>query len=79
MNVARTLFALATALAFTSPSPAQEDVNDASEKAMKAAMARVAPFVAKIETAGGQEVVGGAPGPGGPQAGVRKEIGRAHV
>lgn len=76
MNALRTLVALTAALAFPSWSQAQ-DVNDASEKAMKAAMLRVAPFVAKIETAGGQEVVGGggAPGPGGPQAGVRKGVG----
>ncbi len=75
MNIARTLFALVAAVALVSPSRAQEDVNDASEKAMKAAMARVAPFVAKIETSGGQEVVGAAPGAGGPQAGVRKGVG----
>ena len=75
MNALRTMLASLLAVAVGSPSPAQDDVNDASEVAMKAAMARVAPFVAKIETSGGQELVGGAPGAGGPQAGVRKGVG----
>ena len=56
------------------------DVNEATEKAMKSASAKVAPLVVKIETAGGAEVVGGGkkgPGPGGapPQPGVRKGTG----
>jgi serine protease Do len=52
------------------------DVNEATEAAMKAASARVAPTVAKIETAGGAEVVGKKGGPGGPpEPGIRKGTG----
>jgi S1-C subfamily serine protease len=47
-------------------------VNEATEKAMKAASATVAPSVVKIETAGGAEVVGKK---GPQQAGVRKGTG----
>ncbi|HUR55959.1 MAG TPA: trypsin-like peptidase domain-containing protein, partial [Gemmataceae bacterium] len=56
-----------------------QDNNEATEKAMKAASARVAPSVVKIETAGGLEVIKGAapkgapPGAGGP--GIRKGVG----
>ena len=56
------------------------DVNEATEKAMKAASAKVAPTVVKIETAGGAELIGGGapkkggpPVPGGPA--VRKGVG----
>jgi serine protease Do len=38
-------------------------------------MARVAPVVAKIETAGGQDLAGATAAPGGRQAGVRKGVG----
>jgi S1-C subfamily serine protease/predicted esterase len=72
--------AVAVALAFQSaPVLAQPraDVNEATEKAMKAAVAKVAPTVVKIETSGGAEVIGGGkkgpPGAGGP--GVRKGTG----
>ncbi|MGL6075752.1 MAG: PDZ domain-containing protein [Fimbriiglobus sp.] len=47
-----------------------QDVNEANEKAMKAASEKVAPFIVKIETAGGREVIG----PAGPAA-VRKGTG----
>lgn len=52
------------------------DVIEATEAAMKAASAKVAPMVAKIETAGGAEVVGKKNIPGAPiQPGVRKGTG----
>jgi serine protease Do len=47
-----------------------QDVNEAYEKAMIAAAKKAAPFIAKIETSGGRDVIGG--GPGG---GVRKGVG----
>jgi S1-C subfamily serine protease/predicted esterase len=50
-----------------------QDVNDLTEKAMKAAAAKAAPFVCKIETAGGRETVGGGGPGGGP--GIRKGVG----
>jgi S1-C subfamily serine protease/predicted esterase len=56
------------------------DVNSATEQAMKAASAKVAPTVVKIETAGGAEIIGGgkkgppgAPPKGGPT--IRKGTG----
>ena len=53
---------------------AEPDVNAGIEKAMKAAIARTAPSVVKIETAGGLEVAGGgakkAGPPGPPTKGV---------
>ncbi len=59
---------------FASMGRAQE-VNEANEKAMKAAIAKASPWVVKIETAGGTGAVGGAGGaPGGP-APVRKGVG----
>jgi len=52
-----------------------QDVNEENEKAMKAAIAKASPWVAKIETAGGTGAVGGGGGaPGGP-APVRKGVG----
>ncbi|HEY2784904.1 MAG TPA: PDZ domain-containing protein [Fimbriiglobus sp.] len=51
---------------------AQGDVNDATEAAMKAAAAKVAPCVVKIETTGGTEVVGG---PSVRAGGTRKGVG----
>jgi S1-C subfamily serine protease/predicted esterase len=58
------------------PAPAQPkpDVNEATEKAMKAASAKVAPTVVKIETAGGAEVIPGKKG-GPPGAGIRRGTG----
>ncbi|MBN9118232.1 MAG: PDZ domain-containing protein [Planctomycetes bacterium] len=73
--------AVAAAALFAAPAPAQPkpDVNEATEKAMKAASARVAPAVVKIETVGGGELIGGGgkKGPPGapPQPGVRKGVG----
>jgi len=62
------LFALASA-------GLAQDVNEANEKAMKSAITKAAPWVVKIETAGGSGAVGGAGGaPGGP-APVRKGVG----
>jgi S1-C subfamily serine protease/predicted esterase len=62
-------FALGLILAVSS-APAvgqQPDVNDAIEKAMKAAIAKAAPAVVKIETAGGLDVAtGGVPKKAGP-------------
>ena len=75
MTTLRLLPLVAAALTLAAPAARAQDVNEASEKAMKQAMARVAPFVAKIETAGGAEVVGGGVGPGGGQGGVRKGVG----
>ncbi len=48
-----------------------QDVNEANEQAMKAAIAKAAPWVVKIETAGGTGAVGAAGGP----ASVRKGVG----
>lgn len=69
--------ALALFLPSVAVRAADVDVNEATEKAMKTASARVAPTVVKIETAGGAEVVGGGKqGSGGPpQPGVRKGTG----
>jgi S1-C subfamily serine protease/predicted esterase len=72
------LIAVAAALLAAPTAPAA-DVNEATEKAMKAASAKVAPCVVKIETAGGAEVAL----PGGPKkgpapkggGGVRKGVG----
>ena len=51
-----------------------QDVNEESEKAMKAAMVKASPWIVKIETAGGAGAVGGDGAPGGP-APVRKGVG----
>ncbi|MFM8275306.1 MAG: PDZ domain-containing protein [Gemmata sp.] len=73
--------AIAAASLLAAPVHAQPktDLNDATEKAMKAASAKVAPALVKIETAGGTETIGTAQpkkGPGGPPAaGVRKGVG----
>jgi len=64
--------ALASALLLaTAPARAQEDLNDAQEKALKAAIARVAPSVVQIETQGGTELI--TTGAKGQQ--VRKGVG----
>jgi len=75
----KTTAALALALVFgtTLPAPAQ-DVNEAVEKAMKAASEKVAPLIVKIDTSGGTETIrGGGPGRGGPPQGpgIRKGLG----
>lgn len=71
----RTL-ALLTILACSTMTLAQ-DVNEKNEFAMKAAAAKIAPSIVKIETAGGTDLAGGGPAaPGGPRApGVRKGVG----
>src|SRR5689334_9559182 len=51
--------------------PAAEDLEALQEKAIKAAVERVAPCLVRIETSGGAEVIGS--GPRGPQ--VRKGAG----
>jgi len=58
------------ALVAASASAAEPDVNAGIEKAMKAAVARTAPSVVKIETAGGLEVVGGGKKAGPPSKGI---------
>jgi S1-C subfamily serine protease/predicted esterase len=65
---------------FVVPIARADDVNSATEQAMKAASAKVAPTVVKIETAGGAEIIGGgkkgppgAPSGGGPA--IRKGTG----
>ena len=65
------LLALALLFAFYQVTIAQ-DVNDAYEKAAKAAAAKAAPWIAKIETSGGRETVGPKGGGGG---GIRKGSG----
>lgn len=75
----RSITLVAIALFLATPQGRGADVNEATEKAMKAASASVAPTVVKIETAGGAEMIGappkkgGPPGKGGP--GIRKGTG----
>lgn len=75
------LWAAVAAALVAAPAPAQPqpDVNEATERALKAASAKVAPAVVKIETAGGTELIKEAPkkGPPGapPEPGVRKGVG----
>lgn len=70
----RLLAALAIALA-AGPASAR-DLNEAIEKAMKEAAARVAPTVVKIETSGGVEVILTPPRPGRPpSAPIRRGVG----
>jgi S1-C subfamily serine protease/predicted esterase len=72
----RLLVAFAVALLAAPASRAAEDVNVATMKAMKAASAKVAPTIVKIETAGGAEVVPVGPkGPGPAGPGMRKGTG----
>ena len=71
----RTVIAI-LAVIFVTPVLSAADVNDATEKAMKAASAKVAPTVVKIETAGGAEAIGGGKkGPGGGGPAMRKGTG----
>lgn len=80
-NAARPWVAVVAVALLAAPVSAQPkpDLNDATEKAMKAASAKVAPAIVKIETAGGAETTlvapkkGGPPGP--PAAGIRKGVG----
>ncbi|MBA4067709.1 MAG: hypothetical protein C0501_29195 [Isosphaera sp.] len=79
MTPTRTRLLVAAALLAPAPAGAS-DLNEATERAMKAASARVAPAVVKIETAGGAEVIGAPPKKGGPPGapgggGVRKGVG----
>ena len=70
---------LLVAVALLAPSArAQDGVNDAIETALKAAAAKAAPFIAKIETSGGRGTIGGGQpaGPGQrPAPGVKKGVG----
>jgi S1-C subfamily serine protease/predicted esterase len=62
------------ALLLRMPALGAADVNEATQNAMKAAAAKVAPTVVKIETTGGIEVLGGdKKGGGGPA--IRKGVG----
>jgi serine protease Do len=72
LNGRRMLVAVAASLLFA-PSGRAADVNESTQKAMKAASATVAPTVVKIETAGGAEVIPGKKGGGG--GGIRKGTG----
>lgn len=74
--------ALLAAVGLASAARGQDAINDATEKAMKDAAAKAAPWVVKIETAGGAATAGGGGGgqPGGPPPGgggpaVRKGVG----
>ena len=70
----RLMAALAVAVLAAPASAA--DVNEAIEKAMKAAAAHVAPTVVKIETSGGVEVILTPPRPGRPpSAPIRRGVG----
>lgn len=51
-----------------------QDVNDATEKAMKEAAAKVAPSIARIETSGGAEAIWGS-GRKGPEVMFRRGVG----
>ncbi len=56
----------------------QDAINESTEKAMKEAAAKAAPWVCKIETAGGAAVIGAPGGGGGPGGGpppIRKGVG----
>ncbi len=77
-KTARPWVAVVAVALLAAPVSAQpkSDINDATEKAMKAASAKVAPAIVKIETAGGTETITGAPkGKGPPGAGIRKGVG----
>jgi S1-C subfamily serine protease/dienelactone hydrolase len=69
---------LLAAVALVAPAGAQDNANDATEKALKAAALKAAPFIAKIDTAGGRGVIGGGQParPGQPPTpGVKKGVG----
>ena len=63
---------LVLASLFTIPLARAQDVNDAYEKAAKQAAAKAAPWIAKIETSGGRDVIAPKGGGGG---GIRKGSG----
>src|SRR5947207_3429247 len=70
--------ALAALLAAHADAQPKADVNEATEKAMKAASAKVAPSIVKIETAGGTELIKEKEDPkkkGGAPPGTRKGVG----
>jgi len=70
----RVTVVVAIALLCAATAATAADVNEATQNAMKAASAKIAPTVVKIETAGGAEVIGGGKkGPGGPA--IRKGTG----
>lgn len=52
------------------PLAAQDNVEDLEDQALKAAVAKVAPSVVRIETVGGLEVIGKSLAPTGPTTGV---------
>ncbi len=62
------------ALLFVAASGYAQNVNDATEKAMKDAAAKVAPSIARIETSGGAEAIWGA-GRKGPEVMFRRGVG----
>ena len=71
---------LSSLIVCLSPFAFAQDVNEKNESAMKAASAKVAPCIVKIETAGGTETLGVTPPPGpGPRPpagpGIRKGVG----
>ncbi|MFM9068650.1 MAG: hypothetical protein ACKOUR_15165, partial [Planctomycetota bacterium] len=68
--VVRALLMLATLVAFGSKAEAQDDLEEAEERAMRAAVQRVASSVVRIETLGGLEVVGGQLANPGPTTGL---------
>ncbi len=68
------LWVAVVATLIAAPSSRAADTNEATQKAMKAASAKVAPTVVKIETAGGAEIIAGPKG-GPPGGGVRKGTG----
>ena len=70
MNSSRFLWLVTAATVAGAGIASAQDVNDATEAAMKAAANAAAPWVAKIETSGGREVVGGNRGPGAVRKGV---------
>jgi len=70
----RVTVVVAIALLCAATAATAADVNEATQNAMKAASAKIAPMVVKIETAGGAEVIGGGKNrPGGPA--IRKGTG----
>lgn len=71
------MFGWTTTEAWGQSSSSSVDINEATERALKAAAARVAPCVVKIDTVGGAEVIpgGGKKGPPGKGAIIRKGIG----
>lgn len=62
------------AFLFVAATASAQDSNDATEKAMKAAGAKVAPSVVRIETSGGAEAIWGA-GRKGPEVMFRRGVG----